>query len=362
MFTVPVGIFILLHILRILPRGNPASQYFTPQYQENQTMKNAFIAGLVCLFAAGQSAEMRNFTFTYDVELRPNSGSYTRIWIPIPPDTPVQKISNLEILSDVVYEIRADEIYGNNYFYAQVDSNIIKPLNIEIKFDVSRQVRGPLNDKLPGTRDLQASTLVPVNGFFKDQLVQNGMVGTDEVTARKIYNFILEEMIYAKPKQPDDAAAKKFPTAYERYSEGAGWGRGDASYACQVGVGNCTDFHSYFLSLARSAGIPARFYMGIPIPDDENGEIGGYHCWADFYIPEKGWIPVDISEADKYPEKQDYYFGTLDPDRISFTVGRDIPLYNLSTKKVNYFIYPIVEIDGIRSQAFTRKFLFEELK
>jgi len=324
-------------------------------------MKIILIAGLVCLLSAGQSVEARHFTFTYDVMLQPNSGSYTRIWIPVPQDTPVQKISNLEILSDVAYELKFDEIYGNRYFYAQMDGALIKPLYIKIKFEVVRNARGPLKDKAPSARDLQASALIPVDDFFKDLLIQNGMVGADEKTARKIYDFILEKMTYAKPKQPDDEAARRFPAAYERYREGAGWGRGDANYACQVGVGNCTDFHSYFLSLARSAGIPARFYMGIPIPENESGEVGGYHCWADFYTPDQGWIPVDISEADKYPEKQNYYFGTLDPDRISFTVGRDIPLYNLSTDKTNYFIYPIVEIDGKPSSDFVRKFSYKNI-
>ena len=38
-----------------------------------------------------------------------------------------------------------------------------------------------------------------------------------------------------------------------RYIEcGEGWGKGDAVYACDAGTGNCTDFHSYLIALARS--------------------------------------------------------------------------------------------------------------
>jgi len=37
-----------------------------------------------------------------------------------------------------------------------------------------------------------------------------------------------------------------------------GWGRGDAKWACDAKFGNCTDFHSYFMGLARSKGPPAR--------------------------------------------------------------------------------------------------------
>jgi len=48
--------------------------------------------------------------------------------------------------------------------------------------------------------------------------------------------------------------------------------------------------------------------MGFPIPDNGEGQVGGYHCWADYYVEGEGWYPIDISEADKAPEKRDYYF------------------------------------------------------
>ena len=61
---------------------------------------------------------------------------------------------------------------------------------------------------------------------------------------------------------------------------------------------------------------------------DEEGTVPGYHCWAEFYLPDKGWVPVDASDASKSadPKKRDYLFGHLDPDRIQFSIGRDIRL------------------------------------
>ena len=119
-------------------------------------------------------------------------------------------------------------------------------------------------------------------------------------------------------------------------------------WVCDSRFGNCTDFHSLFISLARSRGLPARFEIGLPLPSKRGeGNIGGYHCWALFHHDQKGWVPVDISEADKHPEMKEYYFGNLTENRVTFTTGRDI---NLVPKQdggpLNFFVYPYVEVNG----------------
>ena len=79
---------------------------------------------------------------------------------------------------------------------------------------------------------------------------------------------------------------------------GDGWGKGDAVYACNARTGNCTDFHSYSIALARAAGIPARFAIGVAIPSERHeGGVDGYHGWAEKSHAEGKWWPVDISEG-----------------------------------------------------------------
>ena len=93
------------------------------------------------------------------------------------------------------------------------------------------------------------------------------------------------------------------------------------------------------------------------------GDIPGYHCWAEFYSKKIGWIPVDISEAWKAQQKRDYFFGTIDANRVKFSTGRDI---TLSPKQdgpaLNYFVYPYVEVDGKTYEKVDKQFHFEESK
>ena len=196
---------------------------------------------------------------------------------------------------------------------------------------------------------LAPDTLVPVgHEVLKTILAEIHEMREDDspaATARAIYDWVVDNVEYKKV--------------------GTGWGNGDTFWACNERYGNCTDFHSLFIALARSEGIPARFEMGFPVPDDrEAGEIGGYHCWVQFYLPERGWVPIDASEAAKNPALREALYGGHPADRIHFSTGRDLVLSPASAEApLNYFIYPYVEIGGKPwTGKVTTRFSFTELK
>jgi transglutaminase-like putative cysteine protease len=135
---------------------------------------------------------------------------------------------------------------------------------------------------------------------------------------------------------------------------------------CDSRFGNCTDFHSLFNALARSQKIPAKFESGFGIPTKRGtGDVPGYHCWAKFKPEGRGWVPVDISEANKNPKMSDYYFGNLTEDRVTFSTGRGL---TLSPKQdgppLNFFVYPYVEVDGkpYSADKIKRRFAYEDVK
>jgi hypothetical protein len=220
---------------------------------------------------------------------------------------------------------------------------------------------------------------VPTGNIFSKIINENDLSQND---IRGIYDFVFEGMHYGKPKtvdniyyrspwlNSDSIYGQKGVTRddvvklYQQSKIDGGdytFGKGNSIYACDIGVGNCTDYHSYFMSLGRTLGVPVRFHMGFPIPSGSEGTVGGYHCWADYYIEGEGWYPVDISEGDKDPQRKDYYFGTLDNNRVEMILGRDIKLEGYEMETTNLFIYPIMEINDQTSSAFSKSFQYKEI-
>ncbi len=297
----------------------------------------------------------RSFEFSYDLSIPDISETANRldIWIPLPQSDPYQQISDLKIESNYPYVINQETLYGNKMIYVTAEENLTTPANIRLSFKAKRLTRFDLKkghgltsfiSEEERQRYLGPNSLVPTDGIIAEEaakVVKGGMTDLEKV--RAIYEHVTRILAYDK--------------------SGEGWGRGDAIYACNFRKGNCTDFHSLFIGMARASGIPARFAIGFPLPADKTeGDVKGYHCWAEFYIPDKGWIPVDASEAFKHPEKHDFFFGNLDADRVQFTMGRDIPLQpQIASERLNYFIYPYVLLDGEPLTDLKKHFTFKDI-
>jgi len=138
-----------------------------------------------------------------------------------------------------------------------------------------------------------------------------------------------------------------------------GCGLGEVDVLLGKPGGKCADIHSVFVTLARAEGIPAREVFGIRMPKGKEGEITkSQHCWAEFYLPGYGWVVVDPADVRKaILEKKitleeakplrEYYFGSVDENRISFGAGRDLRLNPPQRgEPLNYFMYPYAEADG----------------
>jgi transglutaminase-like putative cysteine protease len=287
------------------------------------------------------STPSRSFQFTYVVHVPalPAGAHELRLWIPLPYEERYQFVSHEKIVSPVSYRIASEPEYHNRYAYLVLDAaHARQPVDIKLSFHAQRfehrvaLVRSdqPTSSMLMNTaRFLQPDRLIPSGGEIaqiSDRVTEGSTNDLDK--ARKLYEYVIANMRYDH--------------------DGSDWGRGDAVWACDSHHGNCTDFHSLFIALARDQSIPAAFEIGFPLPTDKHdGPITSYHCWALFYAEGIGWVPIDASEAWKHPDKRDYFFGATDPNRIKMSLGRDIHL-NPSQKgaPLNYFVFPYAELDG----------------
>lgn len=301
---------------------------------------------------AADSLDSRHFEFSYTVTVDdiPAGADTAFAWVPVAASDLHQDILAMEVTGGYPYKLVRDAQYDNTFLKVDLISARGGSAEFSVVYEVVRHevdaldaLASPAPDPALLARYLQPDAMVPITGVVADEAQQAaGHIDGRLEQARALYGHVVETMRYDK--------------------SGEGWGRGDAVYACDVREGNCTDFHSLFIAEARSLGIPARFLMGVPLPMDGSteGGIGGYHCWAEFYLEGTGWVPVDASEAAKAPGRTDELFAGLDASRVQFTTGRDIALPESAAGVVNFIIYPHCEVDGVEHPA-SKAFSFRDM-
>jgi transglutaminase-like putative cysteine protease len=259
-------------------------------------------------------SDTARYEFEYRVDLSSidtRDGQRGRLWLPMPADTRDQEVLSVVVESPLPHREQRDAL-GNRI--ATIDWEGPAPQG-EIAFIYT--VKRTPSSGIPANaasapydapdRYLRPTKKIPLDGMIAQLGAQEARGESSNAgKIRAFYDYVYANMRYAK--------------------SGSGWGQGDAIWACTEKYGNCTDFHSLLMGMARSQNIPARVVIGFPIPHDRTeGDIDGYHCWAQAWDPARGWLPMDASEAWK-SKRADAFFGKLPSDRIAFTIGRDLVL------------------------------------
>ncbi len=132
-----------------------------------------------------------------------------------------------------------------------------------------------------------------------------GEIDDPYLAAKKIYEFVISHMSYVRLTQC----------------------RG-ALYALKEKKGDCNEYSDLFAALCRARGIPARSVFGFTYgtPGDER------HAWAEIYIPETGWIPVDPAWGRRGKD----YFGNITNTHIIVFRARVLPV---GEKKFSWYYF-----------------------
>jgi len=293
--------------------------------------------GLLVFFlhvGSGEAGELksRTFLFTYAATITGlPPGGMARVWIPVPPSDGEQtvKIAGRDFPVEPRFGQEATNGNGMFYFHVVAPRNGTIPLGVTYRVTRHESAGQRCRDSASVDRYLKADALVPVGGKPLLLLKERALPGDSVELARVLYDVVDDYLEYRKDKP--------------------GYGRGDVGWACDSRFGNCTDFHSLFISLCRCERLPAKFEIGFGLPEARgSGTVQGYHCWAYFLRSEKGgWVPVDISEANRHPAKRAYFFGHVCENRVAFSTGRDLVLVpKQDGPPLNFFIYPYVEVAG----------------
>jgi transglutaminase-like putative cysteine protease len=317
-----------------------------------QFMQRILSVALVCLLygsssLAGEAAGV--ITMDFDLT-KHDSTKEVELWIPYPVSSEVQDITEVTVRGDFAESaVYADKKFQTPILYARWAKDAesrrltfsFKALRQEvIKRDFPVQ-EAPWN-KADYAQWLAGTSLGSIDGTVAELAAQITRGKTTVLAkARAIYDWICENM-YRDPKT-------------------IGCGLGNVSLLLQQPGGKCTDIHSVFVALCRAAGVPAREIFGVRLAKEEVQDITTWqHCWAEFFLPGYGWVPVDPADVRKLMLKRNlklddpqteelraYFWGGWDAYRVELARGRDLIL-NPPQKgaPLNTFGYPYAEVDG----------------
>ena len=157
----------------------------------------------------------------------------------------------------------------------------------------------------PTTRDRDAEILVNWDEAMKARAEElTRCASTDLERARAIFRHIRDSLRYRYPPR----------------------GRG-ARTTVASGEGDCGEYAFVFCAMCRAIGLAARPVFGWLVA---TGMGNTPHAWAEVFVDDQGWIPVDaqlagqirdFADALAIPNDPDFLFGNLDRCRLAISRG-----------------------------------------
>lgn len=250
------------------------------------------------------------------------------VYLPVPRDWDSQRSVQIESITPKPFAINEDPNYGDRMAYFLLANGIPRKQSREFTIEYTFQFYethiqvdparvGPYNMSDPAytkyTKQRPAEQVESDDPAIRK--AASDIVGTETnpyVKARLIYNWLVANMQY------------KFPSP---------WG---AKEAYLKRAGDCGKYTALFCAMAISQNIPCRAASGLtfgsPFPRaySDKGQPSdpsayGSHVYAEFYLPDYGWIPVDGSRG-RSSGKPDAYFGHASDPFLTNSKGFGIRL------------------------------------
>ena len=304
----------------------------------------------------------------FDLSRQP-AGQEVQLWIPYPVTDADQNISKVRISGNFAESaVYTDRLHKTPMLYVRWEKGATsRKLNFSLHAERNEVIRRdfPAQEATWDPADyalyLAPSALAPANEQITGLAakITKGKKGV-LAKARAIYDWTVENT-YRNPKT-------------------RGCGTGDVCQLLKDPGGKCSDLSSIYVALARAAGVPTREVFGIRMGKKSSQDIIGWqHCWAEFFLPGYGWVPVDPADVRKkmLVEKlelndaktngyRDYFWGGVDAYRIKLSEGRDLTLNPAQHGgPVNYLMYPYAQvgtktIDWLDAASFSYSIIYHQ--
>jgi transglutaminase-like putative cysteine protease len=269
-------------------------------------------------------------TLTIPRELLPENGTL-RVWLPLPVETDSQHNVTIISVEPAEYVVSGPDIAGDlGIVYLEIPLGDVTGENLTVstrfRFTGYEQ-RFFIDPNKVGAYNTSDPEYLMYTGPGTNIVITPEMSGkAREIVGNETNPYLQADMIYRY-------IIDTYPYSLAPHLMLNTAAIPESEYMLGTGFGDCGTQSMYFAALCRSLGIPARAVGGYQLLPG----VEGTHFWAEFYLPEYGWVPVDVTIAEAAdwsfnatPEEReafrDYYFGNLDPYRYVIQKDVDIPL------------------------------------
>lgn len=258
----------------------------------------------------------------------PAAGLY-QVWLPVPikttaqdsvkiisinPEQYIKTVPSIDSELGLVYleipleEIKGDLVISSQYSFIHYEqAGQIDPAKIGV-YDTSNDLYKKF------TANAGSVQFTPEMAAKAREIV--GDETNPYLQAKKIYCYIVDNVSYSLMPHIN-LAAQNVP---------------ESVFTWQNNFGDCGAQSMLFTAFCRSLGIPARVVCGMQLCPGFSGD----HAWAEFYLPDYGWLPVDTSIGqlvdylkdatdEQRQSYKDYFFAHQDPYRYTIQSSIDVP-------------------------------------
>jgi transglutaminase-like putative cysteine protease len=267
----------------------------------------------------------------------PKTGVF-KMWFPLPVVTGPQDSVTVNSITPATYVKQPPSTNAAiSLAYMEVPLDQLQgDLNVSVQFQFTHyQENFQVDPNNLGTYDKSSSLYKQYIGSYGNIYISPAIretakkvVGSEKnpyLQAKKLYDYILKNIKYS---------FMPHATLWPR-------GERESVYVHRMKRGDCGAQSMYFSSLCRSLGIPTRTTGGWQLL---LGDFAG-HFWAEFYLPNYGWVPVDPTAADmadwtnalteqQRQEYKQFFFANQDPMRCNVQLDVDEPLVPPATEEV----------------------------